>query len=189
MSEILYPILTAPILRGATGKSKEEMLPVVEENGIVTAQMSRSFAHDGTKPLHPVVHLQVIDRFGRIFLQKRAATKKLLPGYWDTAVGGHVTYGESVSEALYREAREEIGLSDFNPVDMDTYVWESATEREWVSVYAAVGNFDLHPVNEEVEEGRYWTDKEIAAALGKGILTPNFEYEYQRIRQSLQALL
>ncbi len=189
MSEILYPVFIAPVLRGAAGKPREEMLPVVEENGVVTAQMSRSFAHDGAKALHPVVHLQVIDRFGRIFLQKRSAAKKLLPGYWDTAVGGHVTYGESVMEALFREAREEIGLSDFNPIDMDSYVWESDTEREWGNVYAAVGNFDLHPVNDEVDEGRYWTPEEISAALGKGILTPNFENEYQRIGSALQALL
>ena len=189
MSEILYPVLTAPVLRGAAGKPREEMLPVVEENGLVTAQVSRSFAHGGAKPLHPVVHLHVIDRFGRIFLQKRSGTKKLLPGRWDTAVGGHVTYGESVMEALYREAREEIGLTDFNPVELDTYVWESDTEREWVNAYAAVGNFDLHPVNDEVDEGRYWTEEEIAEALGKGILTPNFENEYQRVGRALQALL
>ena len=52
-----------------------------------------------------------------------------------------------------------------------------------------MGNFDLHPVNDEVDEGRYWTEEEIAEALGKGILTPNFENEYQRVGRALQALL
>ena len=189
MSEILYPAQNAPVLRGANGKPREEMLPVVDENGEVTAQVSRSFAHAGTKPLHPVVHLHVIDRFGRIFLQKRAATKDLFPGRWDTAVGGHVTYGETVREALYREALEEIGLVDFNPIAVHTYVWESDTEREWVNVFAAVGNFDLRPDNDEVDEGRYWTDAEITDAAGQGILTPNFEQEYLQIAQTLQALL
>lgn len=189
MSVILYPVLTAPVLRGANGKPREEMLPVVDESGVVIAQVSRSFAHAGTKPLHPVVHLHVIDRFGRIFLQKRAATKDLFPGRWDTAVGGHVTYGESVGEALYREAGEEIGLSDFNAVDICTYIWESDSEREWVNVFASVGNFDIMPSNDEVDGGRYWTDEEITAAIGQGILTPNFEQEYEKIADTLQALL
>ena len=189
MSDILYPVSPAAVLRGAAGKAREEMLPVIDEHGIVIGQMSRSYAHEGSKVLHPVVHLHVIDRFGRIFLQKRSATKDLLPGLWDTAVGGHVSYGESVLEALFREAREEIGLSDFNPVDLATYVWESPAEREWVSVFAAVGNFDLHPVNDEVDEGRYWTDDEITHAIGGNLLTPNFEHEYSQIRRSLHALL
>ena len=55
--------------------------------------------------------------------------------------------------------------------------------------YATVGNFSLDPVNDEVDEGRYWTEEEIAAAIGKGILTPNFENEYQRIGPALRALL
>jgi isopentenyldiphosphate isomerase len=174
---------------GLPAVSSEEMLPLIEPSGLVYGQATRAWCHSGAKPLHPVVHLHLIDRLGRIYLQKRSMSKDLLPGYWDTAVGGHVTYGETVMEALFREAREEIGLSDFNPIDLDTYVWESDTEREWVSVFAAVGNFPLKPVNDEVEEGRYWTEKEIKAACGKGILTPNFENEYKRVGQALQALL
>ena len=63
------------------------------------------------------------------------------------------------------------------------------TTAEGVNAYAAVGNVDLQPVNDEEDEGRYWTEEEIADAMGKGILTPNFENEYQRIGQALRALL
>jgi isopentenyldiphosphate isomerase len=31
-----------------------------------------------------------------LYLQKRSETKDIQPGKWDTAVGGHVDYGETI---------------------------------------------------------------------------------------------
>jgi 8-oxo-dGTP diphosphatase len=45
---------------------------------------------------------------GRIFFQKRSATRKLFPDTWDI-VGGHVEDGETLDEALRREIEEETG--------------------------------------------------------------------------------
>ena len=52
-----------------------------------------------------------------------------------------------------------------------------------------VGHPDLAPDNAEVTEGRWWTPAQLEAAMGKRILTPNFEHEYQSIKGSLTALL
>ena len=98
-------------------------------------------------------------------------------------------YGEGIVEALYREASEELGFSEFNPVYIITYVFESAIEKELVNVFAAVGNFSLSPDRDEVEEGRWWELKEIEENFGKSVFTPNFEQEFARIGGSLAALL
>ena len=87
-----------------------EMVPVIDPSGQVIGQAARQYVHGGSKLLHPVVHLHILNRFGELYLQKRSMSKDLLPGYWDTAVGGHVDYGESIGEALFREVSEELRI-------------------------------------------------------------------------------
>ena len=196
MIDLVYPANPAPVYPrptvdtpGLPAVSSEEMLPLIEPSGLVYGQATRAWCHSGAKPLHPVVHLHLVDRLGRVYLQKRSMTKDLLPGYWDTAVGGHITYGELAEESLYRETAEELGLTAFNPVFLETSIWETERDNEFVFVFAAVGNFDLHPDNDEVDEGRWWTQEELTAAIGKNLLTPNFEAEYARIQGLLLSLL
>lgn len=195
MIELIYPYDTAPLIPAPTADSLLseqvacEYFPVVEPNGLVIGRSAREYCHGGQKPLHPVIHLHIIDRYSRIYLQKRAMKKKIQPGKWDTAVGGHVSYGESIYEALHRESSEELGLTDFNPIYLEIYLFESEIEKEMVNIFAAVGSYELHPDQDEVDEGRWWPVEEIDANLGKGIFTPNFESEYTMIRSSLLALL
>ena len=189
MTDLVYPLDIAPLFRGSGNAPASEMLPLVDSNGVVYAQASREFCHSGSKVLHPVVHLHIINRDACVYLQQRGAFKSLLPLKWDTAVGGHVSYGEYIVESLRREAEEELGLLDFNPVGILTYEYESPTERELVNVYAAVGNFKLTPNPDELEGGRFWTPEEIESNYGKGVFTPNFESEYMRIKDALQSLL
>ena len=195
MIELLYPYEIAPQIPAPTADSLPskaascEYFPIVEPNGTVVGRSAREYCHSGAKPLHPVVHLHIIDRYSRIYLQKRSMKKEIQPGKWDTAVGGHVAYGECLTEALYRESSEELGLTDFNPLHMETYLFESEIEREMVNVFAAVGSYELNPDLDEVDEGRWWPVEEIDANIGKGLFTPNFESEYKMIRSSLLALL
>lgn len=196
MFELIYPADPAPLLPlpsvdspGVRPSPTGEMVPVVEESGLVIGQTTRQSAHSGTKLMHPVIHLHIINRDGCLYIQKRSMKKDLLPGCWDTAVGGHVDYGESLEEALYREASEELWFRDFNPLFLKSYVWESAREKELVNVFATVGNFTLRPDNDEVTEGRYWNMSDIESDLGKGLFTPNFEQEFKSIKETLLALL
>jgi 8-oxo-dGTP pyrophosphatase MutT (NUDIX family) len=48
------------------------------------------------------------DDRGRVFVQRRSATRRVLPGIWDI-VGGHIESGENFEQALAREIREETG--------------------------------------------------------------------------------
>jgi isopentenyldiphosphate isomerase len=158
----------------------EEIFPVVDEEGNTVGKAPRSVCHDGKSMLlHPVVHLHLFNSKGELFLQKRSKTKDIQPGKWDTSVGGHVDLGETIEHALLREAEEELGLTDFNPIFLGKYIWESSREKELVNSFSAI--YDEKPeINKnEIEDGRFWSVKEIKYHLGKEIFTPNFEHEFR----------
>ena len=73
----------------------EERFPLVDEEGTVVGVATRGACHNGSRLLHPVVHLHVFNAKGELYLQKRPEWKDIQPGKWDTAVGGHMDYGET----------------------------------------------------------------------------------------------
>lgn len=158
----------------------EELFPIVDEEGNIVDAATRGECHNGSKLLHPVVHLHVFNSRGDLYLQKRPSWKDIQPNKWDTAVGGHVDFGESIFMALTREVGEELGITDFTPEQITHYVFESARERELVFVFKTVYDGEVTP-SPETDGGRFWTLLEIRESLGKEIFTPNFESEIERL--------
>jgi isopentenyldiphosphate isomerase/intracellular septation protein A len=160
--------------------SKEELLPLVNTKGEIIGKAPRSICHSCKNYLHPVVHLHVINSKGEIYLQKRPV-HKIQPGKWDTAVGGHIAFGEDIETGLQREAMEEIGIKDFKVKLVANYIWESDIEREFVFCFITNYNGSITINRGELADGKFWLYSEIKNNLGKGIFTPNFEQEYNMI--------
>ncbi len=181
MLQLKYPDIVPPIsgFASAPSEANAELFPLITETGEVTGRATRAACHGGSMWLHPVIHLHIFNKDGALYLQRRSMRKDIQPGRWDTAVGGHVDYGETIEAALRREAREELGLLDFEPVELFHYVWQSEREREMVCAYRTTSNGPLTPDLDEVSEGRFWTMDELHRALGTGVFTPQFEQEFQ----------
>ena len=160
--------------------NSEEMFPLVDEEGNITGAATRGECHNGSKLLHPVVHLHVFNSQGELYLQKRPDWKDIQHSKRDTAVGRHEDLGESVEMALKREAREELGITDFTPERLMHYVFESAREKELVFTHRTTYDGTVTP-SEELDGGRFWSLEEIRSNLGKEIFTPNFENEFRKL--------
>ncbi len=161
-------------------ESPQELLPLVDSAGNVIGKATRTECHNGSMLLHPVVHLHVFNEEGELYLQKRPMWKDIQPGKWDTAVGGHVDFGEDIHTALLREAREELGINAEGNELVQMYEFHSEREHELVYAHKIVYDKDIIP-SEETDGGRFWTMQEIRDAIGHGILTPNFEQEFMRL--------
>ena len=171
----------------------EELFPIVDEAGNVLDCATRKECHSGSMLLHPVVHLHLVDRAGRLLLQRRSANKDIQPGKWDTSVGGHVDFGEDVFSALLREAREELGIDASKARHIESYVFQSSVERELVNTFMlVVENPDelalkVDPV--EIDETKFWSADEIEKAKDSGQLTQNFLLEYEKIYPIIKSKL
>ena len=160
--------------------NNKERFPIVDEEGRVIGEATRGECHNGSKLLHPVVHLHVFNSRGEVYLQKRPEWKDIQPGKWDTSVGGHIDFGETPEQALVREVGEELGITDFVSERIGMYVFESRRERELVYVNRTTYDGPIRPSAEELDGGRFWTMDGIRASIGQQIFTPNFESEFQR---------
>lgn len=172
MIELVYP----------ANAGTAEYFPLIDEEGHVVGQATRRYCHGGSMALHPVVHLHVFDREGRLYLQKRSMKKDIAPGLWDTSVGGHVDYGETLDEAVRREAWEELGVRSEELGGESSslrflfqYIWQSSRERELVTAFAVVYDGPLTPDHDEVDEGRFFTIDELRQWQGQGMFTQQFE--------------
>ena len=156
----------------------KEHLEVVDERGKVVGYAPRSVVHGNPSLIHRVVHVLVFNKKGELLLQKRSQNKDVAPGKWDTSVGGHVGIGEDLSFSLRREMHEELGISNCEPEYLYSYIHSNQYETELVTTYRCKYNGDISFNKDEIEEIQFWSFDEIREAIGKEILSDNFENEF-----------
>lgn len=162
---------------------RTEIFEIVDEHDRVIGQAPRSRCHGDPRLVHRVAHVLVFNRRGELLLQKRALTKDVQPGRWDTSVGGHLDPGEDYLTAAVREMEEELGISGIPLTFMYSSKMRNDFESENVATYLARYDGDIRFNPEEIEAVRFWSAEEIEATLGSGRLTPNFEEEWRMFNE------
>ncbi len=160
-------------------KSHREVFDIVDERDKIIGQATRQEVHANPSLIHRVVHVLVFNPKGGLFLQKRSSFKDVHPGKWDTSVGGHVDTGESYDHAALREMREELGIQGIKLKFLHTYLHRNSYESEFVRSYWCCWAGPVRTDPEEIEEGRFWSLKEISES-DPLLFTPNFLDELER---------
>lgn len=130
------------------------------------------------------------DGVEKVFLPKRADTKKFMPGVYELP-GGHVDFGEDIVDGLRRELVEEFGknITVGDPFAAFTYKNEVKASHSVEVVYFAqfedgIDGIEVHP---EDHSGYKWFSEADLANMLVGGKTEDDE-EYKLIKSAFSLL-
>lgn len=133
---------------------------------------------------------QKIDGVEKVFLPKRAATKKFLPDVYELP-GGHIDFGEDAVVGLRREIDEELGMKVEvgDPFFVFTYTNEVKGSHSIEVIYFAHFTNDISDIKinpEDHSEFGWFSEEELvnAATDAKGL----DDIEFQAMRKGFAFL-
>jgi 8-oxo-dGTP pyrophosphatase MutT (NUDIX family) len=105
----------------------------------------------------------------RIYVHRRTTTKAVFAGMHDCLAGGVVDPGESPQQAAIRELSEELGITGLplRPLGRASWdgQWAGKPMRCHVFAYQVRYDGPIRHQPEEISDGWWWTDDELAAHL------------------------
>ena len=159
----------------------KEIIDELNEKGEVIGAIDKDIAHREGR-LHRSIHLWIINDEGEILLQRRCADKKLYPNTWDVSVGGHVSTKENSVDAVFREAKEELGVDlDIENVEYfgtvpERLKYDDIDSNELVDVFIARQNIkreDIVLQKEEVSDVCFVSIEELFSLMDNTHLLPH----------------
>lgn len=130
------------------------------------------------------------DGVEKVFLPKRAATKKFLPNVFELP-GGHIDFGEDLKEGLKREIKEEFGMSIevgdcFYAFTYTNHIKKShSVEIIFLAKFTdPIENIQINP--EDHSEYKWFTESEIKHAFTEN--KQEDDQEFQAINKGFSLL-
>lgn len=149
---------------------KEILIQLVNELGQTTGYAEKHSAHRFGGVFHRAVSVVLINRNGKILLQKRAKDKYHFAGMWANACCTHPLPDESPANAAERSMLTELGVRA-EVKNVGAIVYEAhdhgsgLTEKEYDHVF--IGNFEgpVYPNTAEVESVIWESAKSLDARM------------------------
>lgn len=163
----------------------EEIFDIVSgDDSRVIGQAPRSRCHGDPSLIHRAVRIHIFHpENGKLLLQKRSLSKKIQPGKWDAAVGGHISAGESIEKALFRELEEELGIrlspEDLSPIPFYRIQVRNEVESENIHAFYLFHKGPFSIQEEELDKVEFFTEEDLREKMEKekDIFTPLLQEE------------
>ena len=104
---------------------------------------------------HRATYIFVFDSGGRLFVQRRTASKDIYPGYFDLAAGGVVCAGETYEASARRELQEELGVWGAPLIPQFKHCFEQQDNRCWGMVFTCLHDGPFQLQVEEIASGGF----------------------------------
>lgn len=109
---------------------KEELIDVLDENGIKTGEvLPRSEIHKRGL-WHRSIVVAIINEKNEILIQQRSDNKDKNPGKWDISVAGHLSAGQDSISAASREISEEVSVNLGFTVEVKEFRFMTSFRKE-----------------------------------------------------------
>lgn len=132
------------------------LVQIVDDNDVIIGHKKREDIHP-ENDIYRVTALWVINSDKQILIAQRSLSKANNPGKWGMAVNGTVEDDETYEENVYKEAEEEIGLT--NAVfRLGPKVRVTSAKNFFVQIFTAVVDWDISrfKIQEEEVERIMW---------------------------------
>ena len=157
----------------------KEYFWVVDEEDRVIGKETRDKCHKD-KLIHRSVYIFLINSKNEMFLQKRAESKDLYPGYYTGSATGHVDYGENYDLAARRELKEELGL-DVPLERVSKFRSFSEIENEISTLYVCRYDGEIRFNREEISQGLFMNLRQVEEEMesGEKKFAPGFKVAFR----------
>ncbi len=175
--------------------SESEELILVDRNDNEIGYLSKADCHDGDGVLHRAFSLFLFNDSGDLLLQRRAAGKRLWPGYWSNSCCSHPRRGESMETATMRRLGDELNIeATLEHIYRFCYTagfGEAGSENELCHVYLGRVMGELRPNQSEISGVRFLSagDLEQEFARSPERFTPWFKQEWRELTDSYREAL
>lgn len=143
----------------------QEIFDIVDQNDQIIGQATRKECNSNPNLIHRAIFLLIFNQENQLLWQKRSTTKDINPGLWTVSVSGHVDRGEDYIDAAIREAREELGITIWQPQFIFKKLFTFPNENEFCSIFKTFHQGPFIPHQQEIEKIEWHTIEEMTQIL------------------------